>query len=142
MSRRWLGAGAMNLMNVSACWPATCDEPWLLITDLPANGQRFGQYRKRMRQELSFRDEKSHGLRWTESRVEDPAHAERLLLVMALAMMRLIGLGLEVIRRGRRHHLERSDRRTLSIFQLGLRWRMREIAQLAATGPPHKCVGR
>lgn len=148
---RWLGRAwvfkdaGWREVNLCVCWPADDDEPWLLISDLAANGQRFMQYRKRMRQELSFRDEKSHGLRWRESRVEDPDHAHRLLLVMALATLRLILLGLGQLRRGRRGELERVDRRTLSVFQLGLRYLWRQLAQLASTGPPRrqsKCVGR
>lgn len=132
-------------VNLCARWPPGGDEPWLLITDLPATGQRFIQYRKRMRQELSFRDEKSHGLRWRESRVECPGHADRLLVVMALATMWLLMAGLALLRRGRRRELERGARRTLSVFQLGVRWWLRELANLAATGPPtrlRKCVGR
>jgi hypothetical protein len=127
--------------NVVACWRSDEEEPWLLITDLPATGHRCRQYRKRMRQEQAFRDEKSQGFRWRQSRVNDPDHAQRLLLIMALAMAWLLWLGCAVINRGWRCRLERRDRRTLSIFQLGLRWL---IAREDSSRPPPcgKCVGR
>ncbi|MEE8433896.1 MAG: hypothetical protein V3S64_03825 [bacterium] len=75
-----------------------------------------------MRIEQSFRDEKSSGFQWNQSRVRDPQHNTRLLLIMALAMRHLVYLGLSLIRKGKRCCLERRDRRTLSVFQLGLRY--------------------
>jgi hypothetical protein len=68
--------------NVVAHWPAGCKEPWLLIADLPARRNRCRQYRKRMRIEESFRDEKSHGFPWQHSRIRDPSHSLRLLLII------------------------------------------------------------
>ena len=123
----WYGAAQVfkkagwRACNVVARWPAGCEQPWLLVTDLPANAQRFRQYRKRMRIEESFRDEKSHGFHWNQSRIRDPEHASRLLLVIALAMALAIRRGLLVIKTGCRHRLERRHRRTYSVFQLGLR---------------------
>lgn len=113
--------------NVVAHWAPDADEPWFLITDLPANLCRCGQYAKRMRQEQSFRDEKSSGLGWGRSLVRDPEHADRLLLIMAMAMTWLIQIGLAIIRGGQRHQWERPDRRTLSVFQLGLRFIQRSL---------------
>lgn len=108
--------------HVVAHWPAQLDEPWLLITDLPPTRHRCRQYRKRMRIELSFRDEKSSGFHWKQSRIRDPVHATRLLLVMALATRLLIQLGQKLIRSGRHKLLERHSKRVLSVFQLGLRY--------------------
>jgi hypothetical protein len=108
--------------NLVAHWLKAIEEPWLLISDLPANRYRCQQYRKRMHIEESFRDEKSHGFQWKQSRVRDPEHASRLLLVMALAMAEMIYLGLRLIKTGKRHTLERRYRRNLSVFQLGLRY--------------------
>jgi hypothetical protein len=127
--------------NVVAWWPEDSDEPWLLISDHPPKRALCRWYRRRMRQEQSFRDEKSHGFRWNESRVRKPAHAERLLLIMALAMTWLISIGLRLIRAGQRSELERPDRRTLSVFQLALRHLQRCL--LEGRPPPIcKSVGR
>ena len=47
---------------------------------------------------------------------------DRLLLVLQLAACFVLAQGCSVLRRGLRHVLERPDRRTLSLFALGLRW--------------------
>lgn len=136
---RWCGAAwvfkkaGWRACNVVAHWPAGHEQPWLLITDLPANGYRCRQYRKRMRIEESFRDEKTHGFQWNQSRIRRPQHASRLLLVMAMAMALAIRLGLLLIKTGQRHRLERRHRRTYSVFQLGLRHIQ---CLLYAHGPP------
>jgi hypothetical protein len=127
--------------NVVAWWEPRRKEPWLLITDLPADRRRCRQYRKRMRQEQSFRDEKSHGFHWGDSRVRDPEHAWRLLLVMALATAWLTRIGLWLVRSGRRGLLERRDRRTLSLFQLGLRY-LQTLIRPPRLPPCFESVGR
>jgi hypothetical protein len=66
-----------------------------------------------------------------ESRVREPKHDTRLLLIMAIAMTWLIVLGLRVIKTGHRQ-LERADRRTLSVFQPGLYF----LQRLLLTGQP------
>jgi hypothetical protein len=86
-----------------------------------------------MRIEESFRDEKTHGFQWNQSRIRRPQHASRLLLVMAMAMALAIRLGLLLIKTGQRHRLERRHRRTYSVFQLGLRHIQ---CLLYAHGPP------
>jgi hypothetical protein len=105
------------------------EEPWLLITGLPASRNRCRQSRNRMRVEEGFRHEKSSGFPWQHSRIRDPSHSSRLLLLRALA----IRLGLLLIKTGQRHRLERPHRRTYSVFPLGLR----HVSCLAhAHGPP------
>lgn len=144
---RWCGRAEVfkkagwRRVNVVAWFSPRRSERWLLITDLPADLRRCKQYRKRMRQEQSFRDEKSHGFRWNDSRIRDPAHAQRLLLVMALAMAWLILLGLKTLTRGQRHRYERPDRRSLSLFQLGLRVIQNNLHP-AQPPPTIKSVGR
>ena len=108
--------------NVVAAWEPACREPWLLVTDLPATLARCRNYCRRCWCEQSHRDDKSHGFNWQLSRVRDPAHAGRLLLVMALATVLCLSLGTYVVKRGLRRMLEPPRRRLLSVFQLGLRW--------------------
>ena len=72
--------------------------------------------------EESFRDDKSSGFEWDASRVHDPAHMDHLLLVLQLAACFVLAQGVFVLQHGFRHILERPDRRTLSLFSLGLRW--------------------
>jgi len=117
-------AAGWRRANVLAVWERRCREPWLLVTDLPATYARCRGYAKRCWCEQMHRDEKSGGFRWDASRVDDPARAERLLLVMALAMLLALSTGGRVLKAGRRRDLEggRRRRRLLSIVQLGLRW--------------------
>lgn len=123
---RWFGddvrvfkkAGWMRA-NVVAAWEDGCKEPWLLVTDQPA---RFGccrRYCKRTWCEESHRDEKSHGLNWQRSRVDDPDHAQRLILLMSLATLLCIATGATAIKRGLRRLFEPRLRRLSSVFRLG-----------------------
>lgn len=108
--------------NLVAAWEYGCREPWLLATDLPATFARCRDYCRRAWCEQTHRDEKSHGFNWQLSRVRSPAHAARLVLVMALATLLCISAGTLLIKRGLRRLLEPARRRLLSVFQLGLRW--------------------
>jgi len=126
---RWLGPGVevfkkagWREANVVATWERCCREPWLLASDLPATFMRCRNYCKRAWCEQLHRDEKSHGFNWQLSRVRDPGHAERLVLVMALATLLCLSPGTRLIKRGLRKLLEPTRRRLLSVFQLGLRW--------------------
>jgi hypothetical protein len=125
---RWQGRGHAFLkagwraVNVVAVWRRGDDEPWLLVTDLDPSWVRCAQYRHRMDEEESFRDDKTSGFEWDASRVRDPAHMDRLLLVLQLAACFVLAQGVFVLQHGFRHVLERPDRTTLSLFSLGLRW--------------------
>lgn len=109
-------------VQVAARWRRGDPEPWILISSRPATAALFGRYRRRMQQEESFRDEKSSGFQWHKSQVRTPAHADRLLLAIALAMQLALRIG-QALRRGPERRLfERRGRRELSLFQLGLRY--------------------
>ncbi len=117
--RAFLKAGWRDL-NLVAAWRHGDDQPWLLVTDLAPAWVRCAQYRHRMDEEESFRDDKSSGFDWDASRVRDPAHMDRLLLVLQLAALFVLAQGAFVLHHGYRHVLERTDRTTLSLFSLGL----------------------
>jgi hypothetical protein len=72
--------------------------------------------------EQSFRDQKSSGLNWRASRVNDPSHATRLLLIMALSMWLCLLVGMGLVRRGWRRYIESRNQRMYSYFKLGLLW--------------------
>jgi len=90
---RWRGRGRAFLkagwrdLNLVAVWRRGDKDPWLLVTDLAPTWVRCTQYRHRMDEEESFRDDKSSGFDWDASRVRDPAHMDRLLLVLQLAAL-------------------------------------------------------
>jgi hypothetical protein len=110
---RWLRA------NVVAVWEPQCKEPWLLLSDTPASYQCCRGYCKRVWCEESHRDEKSHGLNWQKSQVNDPLHAQRLVLLISLATLLCIASGVMAIKRGLRRLFEPRLRRLHSVFQLG-----------------------
>ena len=111
---RWLRA------NVVAVWEEASEGPWLLVGDDRASYACCRRYCKRTWCEESHRDEKSHGLNWQRSRVNDPEHAQRLVLLMALATLLCIATGASAIKRGLRRRLfEPRLRRLHSVFQLG-----------------------
>ena len=109
----WLGCRAL------VCWGPGHQEPWLLLTNYPqARPQWYGTW---MWEELAFKGLKSNGWQWQRSRLRQPARAERLWLVMALAYLWVVSLGSYVLARPR--YLEQVSRRKgnrLSLFQLGL----------------------
>jgi hypothetical protein len=108
--------------TVAACWLRDQDRPWLLISDRDDGPRLFRRYARRTWTEELFRDEKSSGFHWERSRVRDPEHAARLMVVIALATYLALALGSRVIKAGLRRFLETGRRRTLSLFQIGLRW--------------------
>jgi hypothetical protein len=116
-----------------------CAEPWLLVSDRPGGPPRHvRRYGQRAWCEQTHRDDKSQAFGWDRSHVADPAHAGRLLLVLALATLLAASLGARVLKRGLRRHLEGRVRRTLSIVQIGTRWlRSALVADPPAPGLPY-----
>jgi hypothetical protein len=93
-------------LNVVIRWkrglPARRDEPWFLVTNLSGNAvQLTDLYAKRMAVEELFRDGKGgrYGLGLGQTQVTTTARLDRLILILALAVILLTGLGL--VARGR-----------------------------------------
>src|SRR4029450_11911891 len=105
---------------VVATWERTAKEPWLLVTDRRASLRHCRGYGKRARAGESDRGDKSSGFHWDESRVDDPAHAERLLLVLALAVVLAASVGSQAMKAGWRRNLDPHRRRRLGRSQVGL----------------------
>jgi hypothetical protein len=106
--------------HVRVIWDAPYDDPWCLISDLPQVSGR--EYAKRNWQEQAFRDLKSGGWHWNNSQVWQPDHADRLLLVLALAYALTLALGLRLEHQPElRSQILRGRRRHYSWFRLGLR---------------------
>ena len=84
---------------------------WCLVSSAELDP---GVYGRRFDQEVSFRDLKSDGFQWHRSHVWLPDHADRLLLVLALAyaLVMVVGQSLPQATRGRQSRL--------SIFRRGL----------------------
>jgi len=119
--------------NVSVTW--TLDqkgEPEMvaIITDQMACRARLREYNGRMSIEQSFRDDKSGGFDLAHTRLQHAERINHLLLAMAIATLWCHELGEFVLKHGdeARCQVDPAPKRTLSLFQLGLRWLKRTLA--------------
>ena len=123
--------------NVSVTW--TTDqkgEPEMVpvITNQIACRARLREYSLRMSIEQSFRDDKSGGFDLAHTRLQHAQRIDHLLLAIAIATLWCHELGEFVLQQGdaSRSQVDPAHQRTLSLFQLGLRWLERALA----TGTP------
>jgi hypothetical protein len=119
--------------NVSVTW--TTDEKGepemvAIITNQIACRARLREYGGRMSIEQSFRDDKSGGFDLAHTRLQHAQRVDHLLLAMAIATLWCHELGEFVLHQGEaaRCLVDPAYKRTLSLFQLGLRWLKRFLA--------------
>lgn len=115
-------AAGWRTVQLTIVWPDVEDEPWLLLSDHPAGRARQRDYRCRVHCEATYLDSKSRGWRLEASKLTQLDRLDRFFLAFALALWWAELLGLRVIRSGRRHRFDRTDRRDLSLIRLGRRW--------------------
>ncbi len=102
-------------------WALGYTDFWCLITNDPLAFSR--QYALRYWQEAGFRDLKSDGWQWHSSPIWTPDHANRLLLVMALATAWMLTLGAFVFDDpALKSYFTKGQTQTYSLFRLGLRF--------------------
>jgi hypothetical protein len=116
--------------NVSVTWTTDPkDEPEMIaiITDQIACLREYGL---RMSIEQSFRDDKSGGFDMAHTRLQHAGRIDHLLLAIAIATLWCHELGEFVLVQGEpaRCQVDPAYQRTLSLFQLGLRWLKRALA--------------
>jgi len=119
--------------NVSVTWITDKkDEPEMvaIITDQIACRARLREYGGRMSIEQSFRDDKSGGFDMEHTRLQHAERIDHLLLAIAIATLWCHELGEFVLKQGddSRCQVDPAYKRTLSLFQLGLRWLKRALA--------------
>lgn len=107
--------------NLIAYWKPGEDKPWLLATNLPTCSSSLKAYARRMWIEEMFGDFKGHGFDLESSHLRHFMRLSRLTLAVALLYAWLATTGSQVIKNGQRPLVDRSDRRDLSLFQIGLR---------------------
>jgi Transposase DDE domain len=110
--------------HARALWSVGYDEPWALVTnDARLSGH---EYARRNWQEQSFRDLKSGGWQWGDSRIRSPQHVANLLVLLALAYTWIVALGSQAVAAGCAQPLVRrpngTRRRLWSLFKEGLRY--------------------
>jgi hypothetical protein len=113
--------------NVSVTW--TTDEKGQpdmvpIITNQIACRARLREYAGRMGIEQSFRDDKSGGFDLAHTRLQHAQRLDHLLLALSIATLWCHELGEFVLEQGEpaRCSVDPAHERTLSLFQLGLRW--------------------
>jgi hypothetical protein len=119
--------------NVSVTWTTDSKgqpEMVAIITNQIACRARLREYSFRMSIEQSFRDDKSGGFDLAHTRLQHAQRIDHLLLAMAIATLWCHELGEFVLKQGEpaRCLVDPAHERTLSLFQLGLRWLKRFLA--------------
>lgn len=122
----WLGGGYLTAQeiyptNLLCHWQSGEKESWCLATNLPDLSMVLRYYRRRMWIEEMFGDMKDHGFDLELTMLRHFERLSRLTLAVALLYIWLISIGTGTIRNGLRALVDRTDRRDLSIFQIGLR---------------------
>jgi hypothetical protein len=108
-----------------------------VMSNRAAGRNRLREYAYRMDIDESFRDDKSGGFDMAHTRLQHRERLERLLLAVALATLWCHELGEQVLSQGEsiRRTIDPGSKRELSLFQLGLRWLRRCIANAIHLGP-------
>jgi hypothetical protein len=107
-------------------------EPWCLVSDLPASAELETLYPMRFWIEFFFAALKSRGFDLARTHLTQPEQIDRLFLVLAIATTWLLSLGTRLTLIGQTDLVDRTDRRDLSLFQLGWRY----LCRLLALGKP------
>ena len=112
----------LERISLSAGWARGSQEPWYVLSADAASTEVFMDYSRRFGIEEGFRDEKSGGCDLEEGRIRDAQKLERLLLVIATALIVAVSEGISVTLAGKQEEVDPHKFRSLSYFQLGLRW--------------------
>ena len=118
-----------------AHWEEGYADPWLMLTDLPAEAANGVWYGMRTWIESGFKDTKRGGWQWHQTTMTDPARASRLWLAIAVALLWVVSVGgegdgrqpcsgleaLPPLHVARRKATQRSRPRLQSCFAQGLR---------------------
>lgn len=108
--------------NFLIYWERGQKEPWLIATNFPTRRTALYAYKRRMWIEEMFGDFKKHGFDFESTHVHHPDRLSVLTLAIALLYIWLVFDGVNLNQSGQRSWVDRSDRRDLSVFQIGLRW--------------------
>jgi hypothetical protein len=122
----WLGRGYLTEkeiypVNLLLHWQVGEKEPWYLATNLPERRLTLQAYGRRMWIDEMFGDLKKHGFNLESTLLRHFLRLSRLTLAVVLLYVWLVSAGTRIIRDGRRHWVDRRERRDLCVFQIGLR---------------------
>ena len=103
-----------------AYWAPGENRPWLLATNLSHPTATLHLYRHRMWIEEMFGDWKRHGVDIETTHLCHEACLSRITFAVALWYLWLVTRGVQAIKAGQRHLVDRRSRRDLSVFRIGL----------------------
>lgn len=109
---------AYGPVSVVIWWDKPYQHPLFLVSNLDLAAEICYWYRKRMRIETFFSDQKSRGFALDQSHVADPARLARILVAACLAYLWMIYLGAFVRQQGFVAIVHRTDRCDLSLFRV------------------------
>lgn len=121
-------AHAIPNLTVTVHWGTDEEDPLCLISTLALDEAPHCIYEMRFWIETLFGQQKSRGFALNRTRMTIPAHIDRLLLAVAIASCLTLGLGTHLVIIKQTKQVDRSDRRDLSLFQLGWRYLFRLLA--------------
>jgi hypothetical protein len=102
-------------------------EPWYLVSNLDPSLDLVWAYGQRFCCEQLFRDQKSGIFQLEKSRLRDPGRIDRLLLVVAIAVLISSVQGYAVSLSGQRHRVDPHWKRGLSFARIGLHWLQQSV---------------
>lgn len=108
-------------LHVAVAQPLEGSDRWCVVSDQPTSLKTFEEYGWRFQIEEGFLDEKSAACHLEDSHLRTASSLNRLLLVLAVALLVLISLGTEVVASGQRRLIDPHWNRGLSYLKLG--WR-------------------
>jgi len=100
-------------------WAPGEDDPWLLTTNASQARLTLQAYRRRMWLDETFGDLKGHGFDLETTHLRHFLRLSRLTLAVCYLYVWLVTLGSQVIKAGKRHLVDRRERRDLSLFRIG-----------------------
>ena len=115
-------------LTLTVHWGEGQDEPLCLVSSLPASACPEQVYQMRPWIETLFGNQKSRGFNLARTHLTIPEQIDRLFLALAIATCMLLGLGTHIFITKQTKWVDRSDRRDLSLFQLGFRSLLRFLA--------------
>jgi hypothetical protein len=107
--------------NLLAYWASGEKTPWLLATNLTSGFATLKAYSRREWIDEMFGDLKGNGFDLESSHLHDFLRLSRLTLAVALLQVWMMTTSANLIDTLERRLVDRSDRRDLSVFQIGLR---------------------
>jgi hypothetical protein len=106
------------------------EEPWYLVTNAPLQLDLVWSYAKRFWCEELFRDQKSGLFQLASSGLRHPERIDRLLLVVAIAVLVSSLQGFAISISGQRRQVDAHWQRGMSFVRIGLKWLQQSVSNL------------